>query len=560
MKIRKLTLKNFGPFRFYELNFPDDSESTVLLVGRNNEGKSSIIRSLKFISDALKVINKRKNLITVNDEPFYQLMKQDIGDIRVGRLIYNYAKTISEIRCEFTNNLNVIVYLDPERETIYADYFGRIPSHPNDLIGFLPPLGPITEHEEVLSNTNYLKSNINTSLAPRHLRNYFHQLCTPEQFSLIKEIINETWPQIQLDSISLVPQENRLDCFYKEQGIIREISWAGQGLQIWMQIITHLVLSLHKKVLVLDEPEVNLHTEKQNDLISIIKQYFNGDVIIATHSIELMNNSLVSHIINIDKNKNRTRLILPQDRESLEKIRSSIGSHFNFNITQFEEVDYLIFSENAFDYRVISSVLTYKNILKKLINVHLLSFGNYKNAISYKDAYRLYIGKNVKCIVFLDQDYYPYDQLIKISEELKSHGIRTVYTPGKEIENIFIYPRLYKSLLNDEQFTIFVTWLESTIEHCKEDAFADYTGTLMKYDAHKEDFNTQLKRARKEFDNRWDSEGRKYNLVPGKKILKALKTYFQQQFHITLTDKKLIELLVENADKDQISFILEAFE
>ena len=40
MQIRKLILKNFGPFRNYEINFPADDDIIILFTGKNNEGKT----------------------------------------------------------------------------------------------------------------------------------------------------------------------------------------------------------------------------------------------------------------------------------------------------------------------------------------------------------------------------------------------------------------------------------------------------------------------------------------------------------------------------------------
>jgi energy-coupling factor transporter ATP-binding protein EcfA2 len=223
MVLLKLILENFGPFKNYELDFPQEEGVCVLLVGKNNEGKSTILRALKLIHDATKVIGKRKYRRIINSDLYFNLLKQDIGDIRIGRLIYNYVTDTSQITGIFSNGSSITVFLDAEKDIVYATY-SRSLSYQINLFGFIPPLGPISEYEEEISNINYLKANVNTSLAPRHLRNYFQQLLSSEQFDLVKKIVKTSWEDVELDSFDRILEENRLECFYKENGILREIS------------------------------------------------------------------------------------------------------------------------------------------------------------------------------------------------------------------------------------------------------------------------------------------------------------------------------------------------
>ena len=423
MRIRRLTFENFGPFPEYQIEFPTDDQAFILLVGKNNQGKSTILRALKLINDATKVIGKTKFKYYTEETYFYKLLKQDVGDIRIGRLIYNYKDDNGKIICEFDNDFTIIIYLDQSKDIIYADYSGKIPSDLVDLMGIIPHLVPVAENEEIISNTTYLKANINSSLAPRHLRNYFAHILTDEQFNFIQKIIESSWDKIKLDSVNFIREENKLECFYTEDEILREIAWAGQGLQIWFQIITHFVLLLKKKILILDEPEVNLHPEKQNELASIINQYFVGDTIIATHSIELMNNKNITHIININKRLSKTTFIYSSDIIHLEEIRSQIGSGFNFIASQFEDVDCLIFTEDSDDYKILKSIAESLDIKIKDYNIAINGFQQYKSIVYYKKAYSKLIGKDSLYKVVLDRDYFPDSYLLEIKEFLRKDGI-----------------------------------------------------------------------------------------------------------------------------------------
>src|SRR5262249_44830134 len=159
------------------------------------------------------------------------------------------------------------------------------------------------------------------------------------------------------------------------------------------QIISHLVRLRNTSILVLDEPEINLHPEKQNDLIRILKEYYGGSIIIATHSIELMNNVKISHIVHVKKNHTKPRIKTTSDRLNLELVRSQVGSNFNFIASQFEDVELVIFTEDVEDFKIISELAKNYSIEKKAFNIPVHGFSEYNKAIHYKKAYELLIGK-----------------------------------------------------------------------------------------------------------------------------------------------------------------------
>lgn len=309
MKLKKLVLERFGPFEEYEVVFPSDENQFVLLTGRNNEGKSTIINALRLLHGATRVVKRGK-------PPYTRLLrKQDTEQYNVGKLIHNYKYSTAEIRGIFSNNSEITVHLEQSPNSIYCSYSSNVMGDMSEVFGFIPPFGQLADEEDLISDQSHLRRSLNTSLAPRHLRNHFHQLGR-EKFSLIKTIVRDSWEGIELHDYGYDSESGRLFCLYNEDGVTREISWAGQGLQVWFQIITHLVRLMNTSILILDEPEVFLHTQKQNDLIQVLREYYNGSVIIATHSIEMMNNVDISHIINVKKHRRSPISNLPKIADS----------------------------------------------------------------------------------------------------------------------------------------------------------------------------------------------------------------------------------------------------
>jgi predicted ATP-binding protein involved in virulence len=117
MRIKQLILKDYGPFRNYKISFVDDDDVCILLTGRNNEGKSSILNALKLLDAATRVVNKTKQEIKIDGDYYYKLLQQDTENLLVGRMVHNYTdNTIAKITGSFRDGFKVTVYIDPKED------------------------------------------------------------------------------------------------------------------------------------------------------------------------------------------------------------------------------------------------------------------------------------------------------------------------------------------------------------------------------------------------------------------------------------------------------------
>ncbi|MBA4409182.1 MAG: hypothetical protein C0397_07155 [Odoribacter sp.] len=561
MRLNKLFLRNFGPFKQYEISFIDEENISLLITGKNNEGKSNLILALKLVHAGLKVIGKKKQELRIEYKKVYKLYSQDTENLLIPRLIHNYNDEIAEIVASFKDGLSISVYLDPIESITYADYDGTIPKNVEQIFGFIPYLGMIAEREEYIQNTSHLRASLNTSLAPRHLRNHFAQLLTSDQYSIVQRIVNSSWENIQLLDFTIDKfDNNRIDCYYQEKKFEREISWAGQGLQVWFQIITHLVRLLDTSILILDEPEINLHPEKQNDLIGIIREYFSGSIIIATHSVELMNNVNINHIVHVKKDQSRPQIKSTFERKNLEKIRSHIGSNFNFISSQFETVDYIIFTEDIDDFKIITKLAECFGYCYKIFNIPIHGFSEYKKAVYYKDAYKLLIGKEIKYVIVLDRDYYPDEYLENIKSNLSLEGIKVVFTPGKEIENVFINPQILIELFPEKQKEEFPFFFNSLFtQEERDDALGSFIKLHEDFLPSRMDTKPILKIHKPIFDQKWDDHKTRHNFIAGKKALRSIRQYYKDISKENLSNNLIIDKIVLVNDKTTHKFINDIF-
>jgi len=535
MRLKTLYLENFGPFKEYEIEFPTESKSCILITGKNNAGKTTIIRGINLISSALHFARGSSKPIEK------QLFKKDVQIINVQTMIYRFQSSKATIQATFDNEKTIKVILDGTNNTVTCEIPAFAHTSMSQLFGFLPPLGQLAEQETMLTDT-HLRRYIDSSLAPHHLRNHLYHYFTEEQYLHIREIMRDTWEGIELQHCDYDIASGLFTLMYKEGDFINEIAWAGQGLQIWLQIVTHLVRLSHHPILLLDEPEIFLHPKKQHDLIQLLLDHYSGYPIISTHSSELMNNIDISHIIYIQKDTSKSTIRKTSDRNSLEKIRRNIGSTFNFHASQFEDVDSLLVTEHLLDYDIIQKLALHCNITTKTQNVKLSGFSRWKDYAQYREAYNIYFGRQIECSMLLDRDFYPSDYLDSIIDTLRTSKVKIAFTPGKEIENLFLEEDFIASLLpegeNPASLHDFLDQIYNReYEICKS-KYVEFTKGFSEINKHKT-YSTILAEMGPKFDSIWLDKSKRHNLIPGKATLAEIRDFFRSHYLINLTTSLL---------------------
>lgn len=559
MRIRNLVLENFGPFRSYTIPFVEEDSVCLLLTGKNNEGKSNILFAIRLLAIATRTINRSQSRIVIEDDTFYALPQQELEGVVIGRLLHNYAGTHARIRGQFDDGLEITVILDEPNDIIYCEYEGRVPRGLDNTFGIIPPLGPLAETEEFLT-LKHLRASINTTLAPRHLRNHFAQILEPEEYRMVQEIVGSSWPSIQLLNWERGAGDGTIQCYFKEGRIDRELCWAGQGLQVWFQIVTHLVRLRQTSILVLDEPEINLHPEKQNDLVRLLKEYHVGSVLVATHSVELMNNVNVSHILHVQKARRKPRIKSTTDRAALEVVRSQIGSNFNLIASQFECFDRIVFTEDTSDFAVLTDLAASLGRKTQAFNIPLHGFSEYPKAFAYRDAYKMLIGSEIPYGMILDRDYYPDTYLDKVRDEVEGKGIRLAFTPGKEIENLFLSPLVLRKIMPAALWDEFLAFFDEVFRQEYLDCYGSYLTLHESFVTPHVDMKSLTKKFTPAFEAKWNDPDTRHLVIGGKKALQSVRGFYRERCAKNLTHRALVDSAVDSASKEVATLLSQAFD
>jgi predicted ATP-dependent endonuclease of OLD family len=238
-------------------------------------------------------------------------------------------------------------------------------------------------------------------------------------------------------------QGGYLDLFYKERTSPREkeLFWAGDGIQIFVQLLWHLHRAWGASTVVLDEPEVFLHADLQRRLVKILSE-MPAQTIVATHSSEIISEAPASSIIWVSKE--RRRAVPAPDPSVLEELSTSLGSGFNLRLARALRAKVAVFveGEDMKILRVLAATVGATAVATEA-GVVVESFGGYTKRASARAFAWLtdnLLGKAVHCFVVLDSDYRPPEVMQAAKKELEAVGAVPKAWKRKELESYLLVP------------------------------------------------------------------------------------------------------------------------
>lgn len=130
----------------------------------------------------------------------------------------------------------------------------------------------------------------------------------------------------------------------------RDIMLQGSGFLQWTSIFC-ILLNENVDVLLLDEPDAHLHTTLQSELFSRLEQFASinsKQIILSTHSIEMIKKASYDQIFTIDKKKYLS------DDEGKVSVISGIGSSYFPKFHKLQLYKRIVFIENESDKKILT--------------------------------------------------------------------------------------------------------------------------------------------------------------------------------------------------------------
>jgi len=249
-----------------------------VLVGPNNSGKSTILGAFRILAEGMRRARARKpEPIRIGDtaDVGYRIVLENLP-ISTENVFTNYDETDPAMITFGLSDGSELQLVFPEVGVCYlvCNAKGRPVRTPATFkssfpatIGFVPVLGPV-EHDEQLYKPEAARLALLTHRASRNFRNIWYHF--PDHFDEFRQLIQQTWPGMDIEppEPELGGNKPLLRMFCPEERYAREIYWAGFGFQVWCQMLTYVIGAKDDSLLIIDEPDIYLHSDLQRQLLS----------------------------------------------------------------------------------------------------------------------------------------------------------------------------------------------------------------------------------------------------------------------------------------------------
>jgi len=556
LRVTSVRFKNYKSLKDYSLSL----KRMNVLVGPNNSGKSTIVGAFRVLESCLRIARSKSTSVLqgeLSGKHGYHIPANNFP-VSLENVHSDYVDEASEIKFRLSNASVLKVYfpvrgecffiLDDGQRTLSPAKFNKV--CPLSL-SVVPVLGPV-EHEEGVLEKKYVRSNLSTHRASRHFRNYWYHF--PDGFDLFKSQLESTWPGMTIEAPKIEDlMLNKLTMFCKEDRYPRELFWFGFGFHVWCQLLTHVSRAKQGCLLVVDEPEIYLHPDLQRKFLLILGA-LEQDVLIATHSSEIVGKSEPSDIVMVDKKqKSGVRL---QDIAGVQNALDCLGSVQNAALAKFASNRKILFVENRSDFFIFqcfAKVLGLQSFNSESSFAVVPTHGAGAIAKIKSLSWGLReLGGGFKVACVFDRDGKCDEQVAEISSEMSNLVDCFFFLQRKEIENYFLNVEVLcdvimkskqcKSSKRKDVYDFVEGVICSLADEGKDDLIAQMSSDAMHYGPNKGiDYSTLMKKVMCCINGGWQDFNFRVQVSCGKDILRGLRSRVKEKYGITLSDKSIID-------------------
>jgi hypothetical protein len=575
IRVSEVRLRHFKGFEDFVARFGAAS----FLVGPNNAGKSTLVAALRASAQMLRVASRRTPDTEAREGgdtvPAYVIPAHQFGLV-TENLRHEFHQRETRIEVRFSSGASLTVVW-PERD---VDERGPDPGHffltesggyhPDAAvrpgvefprIGVVPVLAPV-EQEEVIRSEKRLRSTVETSLASRHFRNHLALFARLDWGGHdFRAFVAEWAPEIVLVDLArrTGPEGVYLDLFYKEpgSGVDKEIFWAGDGYQIWLQILFHLYRLQGNDVILLDEPEVFLHPDLQRRLVRLLETQ-PAQTVTATHSSEILGEAPAEAVVWIARN--RAKSVSGADVAAAGGVSEAIGTQFNLGVAKALRARAVLCVEGK-DLKLLSRVAATVGAFRvareaDIAVIPLAGFSGWPRVEPFLWLLENFLGESVQSAVLLDRDYRPEAALAEVKTKLESHGIHVHIWRRKELESYLLSVPAISRLSGappDAVGEVLAT-AAAQLEHAVSARMLDEELRVsVDADHHRVTVTESFNRM---FAELWADQGRRLEITPPKEVLKAVNRELDARGFRTVSFMQIAAEITEAEVPDEMARVL----
>ncbi|WP_437915579.1 AAA family ATPase [Sorangium sp. So ce302] len=564
VRISSVAFDQFKAFARYTISL----DRLNVLVGPNNCGKSTILGAFRALATGLRNARakspERVELPDGRIQAGYSI-REDMLPISLENVHTDYSQmdsnvvfhlsTGSRLRLFFPRNGGC--YLLPEtRDGAPVSSPAAFRKHFPVSIAVVPVLGPV-EHREVRREKETVVAGLNTHRASRHFRNYWYYF--RDGFEEFSASVRATWPGMDIQAPEISDRmTGELAMFCLEDRMTRELYWAGFGFQVWCQLLTHLSRSKDDTILIVDEPEVYLHPDVQRQLLGLLKDA-GPDVLLATHSTEIMAEADPGDLLLIDKRKHAAERL--RDVAGVQRALGAVGSVQNITLTALARNRRVLFVEGDDDFRLIRRFAKRLGLNELAAGMGITSldsggFGSWQKITTLAEGIEDALGAKLRIAAVYDRDYFCEEEISHVYSTLSAALALAHVHERKEIENYLLIPaaidRAAQRAAADRATRTNSTpvalppaeqVLRDITDGMRDEVQAQLIarrGTYLRNQ--RKDLSEITRETLAMVSAKWNVLSYRLEIVGGKDVLRALREHYQK-LGIALTDARIIDAL-----------------
>jgi hypothetical protein len=573
----------FKAFETFELRLRQFN----ILVGPNNAGKSTILAAFRILYAGLRRARARNAQPVRGPNGMALGYPVELSGVSIAEenIFYNYDDSQpAEVRFTLSNGSELLLYFPaPSSCFLFLSNEGPPARTPTTVktkfncpIGFVPILGPVDHHEHLYGKEAARLALFNYQAA-RNFRNIWHHY--PERFDEFRAAVRRTWPGMDIDPpvVDTSYSPPRLHMFCPEERRPREIFWSGFGFQVWCQMLTHVIQSgVGCSIFLIDEPDIYLHADLQRQLLAILRS-LGPDVVLATHSTDMISDAEPDDIVVINKRARGGRRI--RHPSQLTEVFSALGSNLNPILTQLAKTRRVVFVEGK-DFQIISRFAAKLGTAKVAARSEfaVVPAGGFSPSRirDLKRGMETTLGGEIRAAAVFDRDYRSAVECSAIHDECAEFCQAVVVHQRKEIENFLLVPsaidRAAVRRLNDrrKRTNKAVKYVESAAQLLMEFAAEKKSYVAAQVLDSRRRFERAVgspvhsacstEEALKEFEHEWKNPPACLDLVPGKEALSAINRHLQGKYEISVTPTGIIDAMGREEIPEEMKRLVDTLE
>ena len=333
---------------------------------------------------------------------------------------------------------------------------------------------------------------------------------------------------------------------------------AGYGLQIWLQVLFHVLRNGEAETVVLDEPDVFLHPDLQRRLIRVLEES-DQQTIMATHAPEMASEANQGSVVWIERTRKRAKRV--SDDKTMGDLTAVLGSGFNLAVARAlrSRVALFVEGEDMKILRVIAKTVGAKRFAEErgLTVIPIGGFTHWPSVEAFSWIKSELLGSAVDVRLLLDRDYRDDASCASLESELAASDVYAHVWRRKELENYLIEssPIARLTKMNESEIS---SILEKLTDEMKNSVMAQFIKSEIATKQKGVDVATATQAALVHCEAIWSSPKNRLGRVPGKDLLTSLNRHLQSTGQSAISARRLAAAFRPNEiDTEMVTVILE---